>query len=175
MKDGFHIKDEIEVKLIKKGRNDKMKDSLKLRGDVIIERRKKDGTVIDKQELKNLIVNVGKERVAKLINLGAAGSLDKFGYIAVGTGTTSPAVGDTGCETEVTRAQADNSGGSYEASYKSVWEKTFTFGSSYAITEAVVSDSASASGEVILDRFTFTAKNVDTDTDLYVKVTVTIS
>ena len=154
-----------------------MKEGLKLRGDVIIERRSKDGKVIDKEELKNLIVNVGKERVAKLITQGVGGTA--FGYIAIGTGETgdSPAVGDTALVNEVTRAQADNGGGSYEADYKAIFEKTFSFGSGeeYSITEAGVSDSASASGECLLDRFVFAEKAVDVDTDLYVKVTITVS
>ena len=80
-------------------------------------------------------------------------------------------------ETEVSRAQADNSGGSYEANYKCIFEKTFTFGSgeSYSITEAGVFDGATETGSTMLDRFTFTSKSVDSDTDLYIKVTITVS
>lgn len=153
-----------------------MKDGLKLRGDVIIERRRKNGEVIDREEIKNLIVNVGKERVAKLLTLGVGGT--GFGYIALGESGSgdSVAVGDTALISEVKRAQADNSGGNYEADYKAIWEKTFTFGSgdSYSIKEACISDSASPSGEALLDRFVFSPKAVDSDTDLYVKVTVTV-
>lgn len=153
-----------------------MKERLKLRGNVIIERRTKDGKVIDREELKNLIVNVGKERVAKLLTQGVGGTA--FGYIAIGESGSgdSVAVGDTALVSEVTRAQADDGGGNYEADYKAIWEKTFTFGSgeSYSIKEAGISDSASESGQTLLDRFVFTAKEVDADTDLYVKVTVTV-
>ena len=170
--DKFKITDEIEVKTLK--RRNKMKEGFKLRGDVVLELRK-DGKVIEREELKNLIVNTGKERVAKLLSQGVGGTA--FGYLAIGTGTTSPTTSDTGLETEVSRGIADNSGGSYEANYKAVFEKTFTFssGESYNITEAALSDSASASGETILDRFTFAAKSVDADTDLFVKVTITVS
>jgi len=151
-----------------------MNDGLKLRGDVLIERRTKDGKVIEREEIKNLILNIGKERVAKLLN---GVETTPFKYIAIGEGTTAPVIGNTGLENESDRSIADDSGGSYEASYKAIWEKTFTFGSgiSYSITEACVSDSASASGETLLDRFTFSAKAVDADTDLYVKITVTVS
>jgi len=154
-----------------------MNDGFKLVGTVVIERRRKDGTVIEREEVKNTVVNSGLERVAKLMNKGAAGVLTPFGYIGIGTGTTGALATDTTLETEVTREEADNSGGAYEADYKSIWEKTFTFGSgeSYAITEAGILDSAVVLGSTMFDRFTFSAKNVDADTDLYVKVTVTLS
>lgn len=148
-----------------------MEDILKLKGDVVIERRRKDGSVIDRQELKNLVVNAGKERVAKMLN-GVESTY--FRAIAIGTGTTSPLGVDTTLESEVTRATASLS---YLADYKAIFEHTFEFGSgeSYAITEAGVFDSATVSGSTMLDRFTFSAKNVDADTDLYVKVTITVS
>ena len=154
-----------------------MKESLTLKGDVIIERRTKEGKVIDREELKNLIVNVGKTLVAKLLTQGVGGTA--FGYIAIGESGSgdSVAVGDIALVSEVTRALADNSGGAYEANYKAIWEKTFTFGSgeSYSIKEAGISDSATESGQTLLDRFVFAEKLVDSDTDLYCKVTVTIS
>ena len=147
-----------------------MKDGIKLIGDVVLELRKK-GEVIERQELKNLIVNAGKERVAKLIN--GVDSPTAFGYIAIGEGTTSPTTGDTALESEVTRASATKS---YD-SYKAIFEYTFSFGSgeSYSITEAGVFDSATASGSTMLDRCTFSSKSVDSDTDLYVKVSITVA
>ncbi len=83
-----------------------MKDGLKLKGDVVIERRKKDGTVIDREELKNLILTVGKSRVRDLIGEGIGTGLTGFSYIAIGTGTTGVVVGDTSLETEVVRELA---------------------------------------------------------------------
>jgi len=149
------------------------KSFLKLTGTVVIERRKKNGKVIDRQNLKNLIVNSGKEHVAKLIG-GLVSGLNEFQSIAIGTGTTSATATDTSLETEVTRALASKS---YEASYKAVFEKTFSFnsGESYNITEAGLFDSNTESGSTMLDRFVFTAKEVDADTDLYIKITITVS
>jgi hypothetical protein len=148
-----------------------MKEFLKLKGSAVIETRTKEGAVIDREEIKNLIVNAGKEVVAKLLN-GVSSTY--FRAIAIGTGTTGATTGDTTLETEVTRALASLA---YEASYKATFEKTFEFGSgeSYSITEAGVFDSATASGSTMLDRLTFTAKSVDSDTDLYVKITVTVA
>jgi len=147
-----------------------MNDKLSLIGNVIIERRARNGEVLDREELHNLVVGVGKERIAKMINkISAVG----FDYIGIGEGSASPAIGDTELETEVTRELASLS---YEASYKAVFEKTFTFssGESYSITEAGVLD-GSGSGATLFDRFTFSAKAVDADTDLYIKIIITVA
>lgn len=149
--------------------------NMPLMENVIIERRDHwTGEVLDHEEISNLIANAGKERVARRLLKDA--TEDGFDYIAIGEGTTAAAAGDTGLENETTRAQADNAG-DYEADYKAIFEKTFTFGSgeSYSITEAAISDSSSASGEAILNRLVFTAKDVDADTDLYIKITITVS
>ena len=167
--DNFKIIDEIEIKTIKR-REDKMGNTIKLSGEMLFELRK-NGKVIERELVKNLIVNVGKEQIARLLGNEV---VDGFTYIAIGTGTNAENVTDSALQTEVTRALATKV---YEADYKYKFEKTFTFGSaeSYAITEACLSDSSGASGEVILNRKVFSAKNVDSDTDLYVKITITVS
>jgi len=144
----------------------------KITGRILLERRKKDGTVIDSQEIKNTIVNTGKELVANLI--GAIGSPDALAYIAIGEGSTGVQATDTTLETEVERESASVS---YEASYKAIFEKTFDFGSgeSYSITEVGLFDVVTESGSVMLNRATFSAKSVDVDIDLYVKVTITVA
>ncbi len=151
-----------------------MKDGIKITGDVVIERRKKDGSVIDREELKNVIVNSGKERVAKLIAEDVGTGLTGFSYLAIGTGVTGALATDSSLETEVARESATVA---YEASYKATFEKTFEFatGEDANITEAGVGDSASSTGDTLLDRFTFSAKAVDPDTDLYIKITITVS
>jgi hypothetical protein len=147
-----------------------MKDNVKPIGTVLIERRdNKTGKVLDSEVIKNTVVNTGKERVAKLLN---GESSTEFKYIAIGTDSTAVQTSDTALISENTRALGATG---YEADYKATVEKTFTFGSAYTITEAGLFDSASASGSVMFDRFTFTGKEVDGDTDLYVKITVTIS
>jgi len=152
-----------------------MKEGLKLIGNAVIERRRKDGSIIDKEEIKNLILTTGKSRVRDLLGegIGATG-ITGFGYITIGTGTASPVVGDTSLETEVERASATVASVSTD---QVTFEKTFSFGSgvSYNITEAGVGDSATETGDTLLDRFTFSIKAVDADTDLYVKITITVS
>jgi len=166
--DNFKVTDKIQIETRRKP---KMKDSFKLLGDVVIERRTRDGQTIDKEELKNLIVNVGKERVARLI-CGDGSGIGAFTHIAIGEGSTAANASDTTLETERAREAAT---AAYEANYKATFEKTFTFGSgiSYSITEAGILDEAV--GGIMLDRFVFSAKEVDSDTDLYIKVTITVS
>ena len=119
-------------------------------------------------------MTTGKTRVRNLIGEGIGTGLTGFSYLAIGTGTDAVLVGDTSLQTEVDRELADVAS---EGVDKVTFEKTFTFGTgdSYAITEAGVGDSASSTGDTLLDRFKFTAKNVDIDTDLYVKITITVS
>jgi len=149
-----------------------MKEGLFIKGEALIQ-RVRDGKIIDSEHIKNLVVNTGKERVAKLIGGISSTTFDSIG---IGTGTTAPSASDTSLETEAKRLACDSGSPAYEADYKVTFEKTFTFGSaeSYAITEAGVFDGV-GSGATMLDRLTFTAKNVDSDTDLYVKITITVS
>ena len=147
-------------------------DKIMLKGHGYFERRRKDGSKIDSWETDNLIVTTGKVQVAKLLN-GVDATY--FDTIAIGTGETADVVvvGDTTLKTEVARSLASLS---YEATAKAVFEHTFDFGTAevYAITEAGIFNSQSAGGDM-LDRFVFSAKNVDVDTDLYIKITITAS
>jgi len=147
-----------------------MNENFKLKGIWELSRvNKETGEILDTEVIKNIIVNTGKERVAKLIN---GDSSTYFRAIGVGTGVTGEAVGNIALVTEVTRATATLS---YEASYKAKFVYTFTFGGDYAITEAGIFDSATVSGSTMLNRTTFTAKNVSTVIDLIVTVTITVS
>jgi len=129
----------------------------------------KTGKILQEETKENTIVNTGLERVAKLLN-GVSSTY--FRAIAVGTGTTGVTTSDTALETEVTRATATLT---YKASYKAKFEYTFSFGGDYAITEAGLFDSATASGSVMLNRTTFTAKNVSSTIQLIVTATITVA
>jgi len=152
-----------------------MEDCISLRGDAIIERRKKDGTVIDREEIKNTIINAGKERVAKLIGILETG-IAGFTHIAIGESASGDSVNVTDTEL-VSEAKRESATRNYEASYKATFEKTFTFDTaeSYSIKEAGLFDGATPTGSTMLDRFLFSEKAVDSDTDLYVKITITVS
>ncbi len=169
--DKFRIKDKIDLKMRRKN---KMKDAIKLRGEMLFELRKKDGTVIQRETVQNVIVNSGKERVAYLIGEGIGTGFTGFSHIAIGTDNTGEGASDTELGVEVVRESATVS---YESAYKAVFEKTFDFstGEDYAIVEAGLFDSATQTGSVMLNRKTFAVKNVDVDTDLYVKITITVA
>jgi hypothetical protein len=125
--------------------------------------------VLDSEEFCNTVVNDGLERVAKLIN-GVSSTY--FRALAIGTNASGPTNSDSTLGAEVTRATAPLS---YEASYKAKFTYTFTFGSSYSITEAGIFDSATVSGSTMLARTVFSAKAVDADIDLIVTATITVS
>ena len=127
------------------------------------------GEIKDRSELKNLIVNTGLERMAKLMN---GISSTSFNCIAIGTGDTAVVVTDTELDVEVDRAVATLT---YEGSYQAKFAKVFTFASgvSYTIKEVGVFDNITASGSVMFNRALDTGKIVDTDTSLTINVTIT--
>jgi len=129
------------------------------------------GKIIDTEEKTNHIVNVGLERVARMI---IGDNLTYYRALAIGTGVTAAADGDTTLQTEYTRALATLS---YVANYQAHFAHTFTFGSgvSETITEAGIFDSATVSGSTMLARTTFSGKAVSNAISLILTATITIS
>jgi len=80
----------------------KIKDGLKFKGKFVLTLRDLDGNVVEKQIVDNLVVNVGKYVFARQIN-GEFTYTGAINYLAVGTGTASPAATDTKLVTEVGR------------------------------------------------------------------------
>lgn len=151
-----------------------MKDSLTLTGHVIIETRKKDGTVVSKEEKKNLIVTTGKNKVADLIGSVSTG-VDGFTHMAIGESSTGDTVdsADIALDAEVKRVAPTIS----TLNNQVIFEHTFSFdtGESFGIKEAGIFDSITPTGSIMLNRVLFSEKNVDVDTDLYIKFTITVS
>ena len=151
-----------------------LREPFPLSWNVIMETRKKDGTVIDREKVHNDVVNSGKYNVGDYLG-GLASGLAGFTYIAIGESESGDSVvaGDTALKSEATRALATiNRTGNVVT-----FEKTFSFGSgeSYAIAETGLFDSASESGSVMFNRAVLASvKNVDDETDLYVKITITV-
>jgi hypothetical protein len=145
-------------------------DNMTLKGEWTFQRvNSLTGEILDTEIVHNIIVNTGKERIAKLLN-GVSSTY--FRAIAVGTGTTGELVGNPTLESEITRSVATLT---YEASYKAKFAHTFTFGGDYAITEAGIFDSTTVSGSTMLNRLTFTAKNVSTIINLVATITITVA
>ena len=127
----------------------------------------KNGEVV--REIPNTIVTAGKNELASLIT----GNGTAFGYMAVGTGTTSVVAGDTTLETELDRNATTVSGGTATNNtieFETVWNSGDGTG---AITEAGIFN-ASSSGDM-LARTTFSAVNKSASDILTITWTVTIS
>ena len=159
-----HIKERVV-----KGLNRKFEESMKIIGHITIEHKNANGDLIELREIKNLVVSAGKAGIASRIN--GSGSEAVFTTIAIGTGSTAAAAGDTALGTEIT-----TNGGQRGASDTidrttiSVTNdaarliKTFTFTGSFAVTEAGILNNVS-SGGTLLARQVFAALNVvSTDT-----------
>ena len=124
----------------------------------------------------NLVTTTGKAGVAGRI--GGSGSPAAFTYIAIGTGTTAAAVGDTTLQTEITtgggaRASATVSLVTTDTTNDTARAVlTFNFTSSFAVTEAGLLN-ASSSG-TLLNRNVFTAVNVANGDSLQVTIDIDV-
>lgn len=139
-----------------------MNDILSLRGDVQV--KLNDEVVLEK---KNLIVNTGK---AFLANALTTSSASPFTHMAVGTGTTAAAVGDTSLTTELVRQAFTSS---------SVVANVVTLVTTYAagtgtgaLTEAGIFN-ASSSG-TLLSHVVFSAINKGSADSLTITWTITV-
>lgn len=130
------------------------KESMGHNGWVHYELKDKYGNVKEVSDVPNLIVNSGKAAMAGLLLVDVA--VDAFDWIALGTGSTAPAAGNTALESEITT----NGGARINATGTRVTtdvtndtsqlEAEFTFTGDLAITESGVFNAGS--GGVMLCR-----------------------
>ena len=140
-----------------------MKDAINLVGN--IEVLLNDKVVLKK---KNLIVQVGKNFLASAV---ITSSTSPFVAIAIGTGTTAAALGDTALQTEVARAAYTTSSVSTNVVSLS---NTFAAGTGTgAITEAGVLNNAT-SGGTLLSHVVFSAINKGASDTLTINWTITV-
>ena len=140
------------------------KENFKVTGQVTIQ---KNGEVV--RDIPNTIVTAGKVNIAALITDAGV----KMTHMAVGTGSTAVAAGDTTLETENDRNALSVSGGAPSSNtivYTAVWAAG---DGTAAITEAGLF-SASSSG-TMLARTVFSAVNKGASDVLTITWTVTIS
>lgn len=137
-------------------------ENIKLNGSIHIVLRDRFGNIKDDRHIKNLVVDAGKAEIAALLG-GVAGGV-AFGYIAIGTGTTGPAAGNTALEAEITTGGGERGASSNSQVTTTVTddtlqaEKTFTFTAGFAVTEAGLLNAAAAGD--MCSRQTFAASNV---------------
>lgn len=135
------------------------------------------GYMASSVEVGNLVTNAGFAGIAARIGADAVEAA--FDYIAVGTGTTAAAAGDTTLETELatsglTRAQGtDSRETTTQTNDTLVVTKTFTVTGSAAVTECGLLN-ASSSG-TLLGRNVFSAINVANGDSLQIDYKVQVS
>lgn len=145
-----------------------------LKGSVHVRLVGPDGKLKQEHTNHNLVVTVGKTYLATW--LAAASQAGEFmSYIALGTGTTSPASGDTALQTELVGGGYSRQQGTLSSS-SNVWQNQCTFGpgnGTAAITEAGLF-TASSSGTMFA-RQVFSAYNKAAGDTLIITWSVTLS
>lgn len=130
----------------------------------------------NKRVVANLVTSAGKAGIASRIN--GSGAEAAFTYIAVGTGTTAAAAGDTTLETEIADSGLSRANGTASRVTTDVTNDsarvtyTFTVSGTKAVTEAGLLN-ASSSG-VLLARQVFSAVNVVSGDSLAVTWTIDV-
>ena len=146
-----------------------MEDNLKLKGDVFITVKDKDGNVKERRHEKNLVVTAGLNFICSRMKDTSAGAMSHMG---LGSGTTAAAAGQTDLVTLLGSREALDS--------TTVSTNTIAYVSSFeagdatgAVTEAGIFN-ASSSG-TMLCRVVFSAINKAADDTMSVTWTITLS
>jgi hypothetical protein len=153
-----------------------MQAQMMVRGRLRLQLFDKDGNLLDERFGNNLIPTVGKAYIAGLLS-GAETVAPE--YIALGTGSTAAAAGDTALETEITTGGAARQAASSSRTTTTVTNDTFqlsttfTISDTFAITEAGILNAASAG--TLIARRVFAAVNVVASNVLVATWTVAIS
>jgi hypothetical protein len=143
-------------------------ENLKLVGHLDLVLTDTAGDIIDRREVDNLVVTAGKNFVAS--RMGGA-SADVMSHMAIGTGTTAAAAGDTTLATESARTTLTST---TVTDNDIVYVDTFAAGTGTgAITEAGVLNAGS--GGTLLCRTVFSVINKGANDSLTITWTVTAS
>ncbi len=135
------------------------------------------GRFVNELKIANLVTSAGKAGIASRIN--GSGAEAAFTYIAIGTGTTAAAIGDTTLETEITTGGGARASATASRTTTTVTNDTatlvhtFTFSSSFAVTEAGALNAASSG--VLGNRQVFSAVNVVSSDTLQVTIDLAVS
>lgn len=141
---------------------------IKASGKLQIVLTDKDGNIKEQREIKNLVVTVGKNFIASRM-VGATANV--MSHMAVGSGTTAAAPGDTTLGTELGRVALSSN-----TATDNVVTQTATFLAGVgtgAITEAGVFNAASAG--TMLCRTVFAVVNKGANDAMSITWTVTVS
>lgn len=146
-----------------------MQDNLKLRGDVFITVKDKDGQVKEQRHEKNLIVSSGLNFICSRMKDTTDGAMS---HMALGSGTTAAAAGDTDLGSLL--------GAREELDSTTVTDNTITYVSSFeagdgtgAVTEAGIFNAVAAG--TMLCRVVFPVINKAADDTMSVTWTITLT
>jgi len=146
-----------------------LNDKLKLRGDVAIVLRDKDGNVKDERKITNLVVNSG---LAYICSRMAGSSPSVMTHMGAGSGTTAAAAGQTDLVSILgSREALDSTSASANAiTFQCTWEAGKSTG---AITESGIFNSSS--GSTMLARVVFAVVNKAASDTLSITHTITLT
>lgn len=137
--------------------------------NVLIQVFDSQGNLRDERRIHNLVVTAGKNHVADA--LSSAPGQAAMSHMAVGTGSTAPAAGDTALGAEIDRnALTSRTDATNVVTYVGDWAAGDATNS--AITEAGIFNAAAAG--TMLARATFTAINKGASDTLKITWTVTL-
>lgn len=146
-----------------------LKDALKLKGRVGIVLKDKDGNVKETRDIDNLVVTTGLNYIASRMKDATATAMT---HMALGSGTTAAAAGNTDLESIIgSREALDSTTVTNNAvAYVCTFESGDATG---AVTEAGLFNASS--GGTMLCRTVFSVLNIASDDSISVTWTITIS
>lgn len=162
------VGDEVAVAM---GRGSGVTDDVGIHGRLLIELFDASGKLKDRQETTNLVVTSGKNHIADQLKSSPAQAA--MGWMAVGTGATAPAAGDTLLGAEIDRnALTSRTAAANVVTYVGNWAAGDA--TNAAISEAGIFNVVTANTVTMLARATFTAINKGASDTLQITWTVTI-
>jgi len=144
-----------------------IQETIKAKGELSIKLFGPDGKLKAEQNVPNLVVTNGKTFIAARM----VGTPTAMSHMAIGSGTTDPAVGDTALQTELGRVALTSS-----ASSGAVVTYVASFGAGTgtgAVTEAGILNASS--GGTLLCRTEFSVVNKGADDSMSITWTITVS
>ena len=148
-----------------------LNDNLKLRGDVAIVLRDKDGNIKDERKITNLVVDSG---LAYICSRMAGSSPGVMTHMGAGSGTTAAAAGQTDLVSILgSREALDSTSASANAiTFQCTWSAGESTG---AITESGIFNAASSGSGTMLARVVFGVVNKAADDTLSITHTITLT
>lgn len=149
----------------------KAEDGVKLTGRLHVVLKNEETGEVSEFDFENLVVTAGKNWIAA--RMKDTGSPAQMSHMAVGTGSTAPAAGDTALTTELARVALNTAGGSVSANVVT-YAATFAAGTGTgALVEAGIFNAASLG--TLLCHTTFSVINKGASDSMTITWTVTIS